>query len=90
MTMDNIDRLLDELPSVVTVDEVAKLLRYNPVTIGRWLETGFLRGSKLNKEWRILREDLRQLLIDHSNADRIDERADPAPTEQAKSNEGDE
>lgn len=90
MTMANIDRLLDELPSVVTVDEVAKLLRYNPVTIGRWLETGFLPGSKLNKEWRILREDLRQLLIDHSNADRFDERADPAPTEQAKSNEGDE
>lgn len=90
MTMDNIDRLLDELPSVVTVEEVATLLRYNPVTIGRWLETGFLRGSKLNKEWRILREDLRQLLIDHSNAERIDERAAAAATETAKSNEGDE
>jgi excisionase family DNA binding protein len=90
MTVDNIDRLCAELPPIVTVDEVAKLLRYNPVTIGRWLETGFLPGSKLGKEWRILREDVRQLLVDHSNAERITEPADPPTSDHAKNNEGDE
>lgn len=88
MSVDNIDRLCDELPPIVTVDEVAKLLRYNPVTIGRWLETGFLPGSKLGKEWRILREDVRQLLHDNSNSERITER-DTEPSPPAKSNEGD-
>lgn len=90
MSVDNIDRLCDELPPIVTVDEVAKLLRYNPVTIGRWLETGFLPGSKLGKEWRILREDIRQLLIDHSNAERTAERIDPPRHGHTESNEGDE
>jgi excisionase family DNA binding protein len=89
MTVDNIDRLLDELPSVVTVDEVAELLRYHPVTIGRWLETGFLPGSKLGKEWRILREDVRQLLRSNSNSARMAEReAEPSPP--TKSSEGGE
>jgi excisionase family DNA binding protein len=86
MTTDNIDRLCDELPPVVTLDEVAKLLRYNPVTIGRWLETGFLAGSKLGKEWRILREDVRQLWRDNSNFERIAERAaePPPPTKSSE------
>ena len=88
--MDNIDRLCDELPPILTVDEVAKLLRYNPVTIGRWLETGFLRGSKLGKEWRILREDVRQLLVEHSNVERVTEQVDPPRPDHAKNNEGDE
>jgi excisionase family DNA binding protein len=89
MPVDNIDRLCDELPPIVTVDEVANLLRYNPVTIGRWLETGFLPGSKLGKEWRILREDVRQLLHDNSNSERITER-DTEPSPPSASNEGDE
>lgn len=89
MTTDNIDRLCDELPSVVTVDEVATLLRYNPVTIGRWLETGFLPGSKLGKEWRILREDVRQFWRNNSNFERVAKRAAEPPTP-AKSSEAGE
>lgn len=92
MTGGNIDRLCKELPPILTVEEVADLLRYHPATIGRWLEAGFLPGSKLGKEWRILREDVRQLLVDNSNAEReqSNEPIDLPPSGHTNKNEGEE
>lgn len=44
----------------LTVEEVAEILSYAPVTIRRKLRSGELPGVKLDKEWRISRPDLQQ------------------------------
>lgn len=43
---------------LLTVEEVAEILRTTPNTIYRWLRAGKLPGVKLGKEWRIRKESL--------------------------------
>jgi excisionase family DNA binding protein len=43
---------------LLTVDEVAEILRTTPNTVYRWLRAGKLPGVKLGKEWRIRKETL--------------------------------
>ncbi|TYP58549.1 MEDS domain-containing protein [Thermosediminibacter litoriperuensis] len=43
---------------LLTVEEVAKILRTTTNTIYRWLRAGKLPGIKLGKEWRIRKETL--------------------------------
>ena len=49
---------------LLTVDEVAEILRTTPNTIYRWLRAGKLSGVKIGKEWRIKREVLEVRLND--------------------------
>lgn len=52
----------DEL---LTVPEVAKLLKLNEQTIRRWLRTGRLKGHSLGSRqagWRVRRSDVDELL----------------------------
>lgn len=53
---------------LLTVEEVAKLLRTTPNTVYRWLRAGKLPGIKLGKEWRIRRETLASKLKETNNA----------------------
>ncbi len=55
---------MKELPMLLTVDEVAELLRLKPDTIRRWLRKGRLRGIYLSDAggWRIRREVVEQFL----------------------------
>lgn len=43
---------------LLTVEEVANILRTTPNTIYRWLRAGKLTGVKIGKEWRIKKEAL--------------------------------
>jgi len=44
---------------LLTVREVADLLRVDVVTVRRWLKAGKLKGFKLGwKSWRVWRKDL--------------------------------
>ncbi|KPU45323.1 helix-turn-helix domain protein [Oxobacter pfennigii] len=49
---------------LLTVDEVADILRTTPNTIYRWLRAGKFPGVKIGKEWRIKREALEERLND--------------------------
>lgn len=51
---------------LLTVDEVADILRTTPNTIYRWLRAGKLPGVKIGKEWRIRRETL-ELRLSETN-----------------------
>lgn len=46
-----------DLPLLMTVDEVAALLRCNPRTVTRKIDRGELRASKPAGSWLIRRED---------------------------------
>lgn len=58
MTNDGLDRLFDDLPTILTPEEVGTMLRMNKVAIYRWLNEGYLPGHKIGNNWRILRDDL--------------------------------
>lgn len=47
---------------LLTVDEVAEILRTTPNTIYRWLRSGKMAGVKIGKEWRIHKKTLDALL----------------------------
>jgi excisionase family DNA binding protein len=69
---------------LLTVDEVADILRTTPNTIYRWLRAGKLPGVKLGKEWRIKKETLESKLTEsntiivkeHGLLDNIDSQHD--------------
>jgi len=47
---------------LLTIDEVAAMLKMKPKTVGNWLRAGKLPGVKLGDgpaaEWRVKKEDL--------------------------------
>ncbi|MFZ5641847.1 MAG: MEDS domain-containing protein [Bacillota bacterium] len=53
---------------LLTVDEVADILRTTPNTIYRWLRAGKLPGVKIGKEWRIRKETLASKLTETNTA----------------------
>ncbi|WP_125778379.1 helix-turn-helix domain-containing protein [Antribacter gilvus] len=67
MTEENLDKLLANVDPVLTPDEVATLLRMEKAAVYRWLNSKYLPGSKLGGQWRILRDDVRDLLRGGSN-----------------------
>jgi excisionase family DNA binding protein len=48
---------------LLTVDEVANILRLNVRTIWRMLKDGRLKGIRLGGGWRIPKEELDRLLV---------------------------
>lgn len=48
---------------IYTPEEVAEILKVRPQTVQKWLRNGQLVGIKLNKNWRIMEEDLEKFLI---------------------------
>lgn len=55
---------MQDLPALLTVEEVAELLRLRPDTIRRWLRKGKLKGLYLSDSggWRVRREELERFL----------------------------
>lgn len=51
---------------LLTVTEVADILRTTPNTIYRWLRAGKFPGVKIGKEWRIKKDVLEARLLDSS------------------------
>ncbi len=52
---------------LLTPTDVAERLQLQERTVTRWLRTGYLRGFKLGKEWRISPEDLYSFIEKHAN-----------------------
>lgn len=80
MTEENLDKLLADVDPVLTPDEVAHLLRIDKAVVYRWLNSKYLPGSKLSGSWRILRDDVRDLLRGTSNQRREDDVSDTGDT----------
>ena len=49
---------MDEGNEILTIEEVAKLLKLKPQTIYKWAQEGKIPGAKLGKEWRFRRRIL--------------------------------
>lgn len=50
-----------------TIPEVAEQLKLNERTIQRWLVAGKLKGIKLERHWRIRKEDFDAFIAAHEN-----------------------
>lgn len=60
-----------------TVQELAKILSLHPKTIQRFIREGRIRATKIGREWRVRREDLRDFAHAELSASARDE---PLPT----------
>ncbi|WP_028709596.1 helix-turn-helix domain-containing protein [Propionicicella superfundia] len=59
---DRLDELFAYLPTVLTVEEVADLLRVSKPGVYKWLRDKTIPGYKLGNAWFILRDQLRDHL----------------------------
>ncbi len=53
--------------TLLTPGQVAERLQLQERTVTRWLRTGYLRGFKLGKEWRVSSEDLYSFIEHQAN-----------------------
>ena len=47
---------------MLTVEDVAALLKVAPYTVRRWLREGKLAGRRLGKSWRVLQSELEEFV----------------------------
>jgi excisionase family DNA binding protein len=59
-----------------TIEEVAEGLRLSPITVSRWVKTGYLRGAKVGSLWRIRVEDVEQFVRERMNQKQSEGRTD--------------
>lgn len=57
---------MNDIEKLLTITEIAKILRVHPRTVNRYIESGRLKASKLGT-WRIKQSDLNAFLEDTSN-----------------------
>ena len=60
----------DKIEKLLTIEEVADILRVSTRTIIRYIESGKLRASKIGV-WRINESDVRLFLEETSNKNKI-------------------
>lgn len=53
--------------TLLTIKEVAEILRVDPLTVNRWIQANKLKAFKIGKLWRIKEEDLKQLIEEGEN-----------------------
>ncbi len=57
---------------LLSATEVAEMLNVHPITIGKWLREGTIKGSKLGKIWRVKRSEVEAFFERSSNTDEPD------------------
>ncbi|AKC02892.1 HTH DNA binding protein [Gordonia phage Gmala1] len=58
------ERLVENLPDMLTASEVMEFFRVSRTTVGEWLKNGSLPGSmKIGRDWRIPKTDIIDLAI---------------------------
>jgi excisionase family DNA binding protein len=50
---------------LLTVREVAQMLRISTFTVWRYLKIGILQGIRLGRDWRIDRREVERFLQEH-------------------------
>lgn len=59
-----VDRIIEDLPEIVTVDEIAEVLRVENPTVRRWIRDDHLHGIRLGQRLvRVYKDDLRAFLL---------------------------
>lgn len=61
------DNLFAELPDILTVQEVADLLRMNKAAIYKWLRAGTIPAYYRSRSWFIVRDELKEWMRLGSN-----------------------
>jgi excisionase family DNA binding protein len=54
--------ILQGIPKLLTVQEVADYLHQKPKTIRNWILSGELPGIKVGRHWFIVEDDLREYI----------------------------
>lgn len=58
------ERLVENLPEMLTATEVCDFFRVSRTTVGTWLSDGSLPGAlKLGRDWRIPKTDVMEFAI---------------------------
>jgi len=60
---------MDQLESLLTVNEVAKLLRLSPQTLYKMLEQGSIPAVKVGCQWRFERSKIKAWLSEQQTTD---------------------
>lgn len=58
MSNDSLRRALAEYGAVLTVQEIATALQFREDTITNWLSAGTLRGFRIGRSWRVVKDEL--------------------------------
>ena len=48
--------------SLLTVDDIARILKLNPQTVRNWIDRGFLRAIRIGRNVRVTRAEFDRLL----------------------------
>lgn len=57
---------MEHTEQLLTVQDVAKVLRLNPLTVYGYIRTGKLRAAKLGRYYRISHIDLQEFIQQHT------------------------
>lgn len=60
MTNDALDRLFANRAEILTVPEVADLLRMNRASVYKWMQDGVIPGYQRGRSWFIVRDELKE------------------------------
>lgn len=50
-----------------SIQEIADILKFNTLTINRYINEGKLKAYKIGKDWRISENDFKKFMEDRSN-----------------------
>jgi excisionase family DNA binding protein len=68
MNRAELEHLLAPYPTMLTVDEVATVLRVHPRSIQRWAREGRVPSVRVGRSYRIARADVVRWMLDASSA----------------------
>lgn len=51
------------MDKIYTVKQVAEYMTVHQGTVRRWLESGLLKGFKVNGQWRVNETDLKRFML---------------------------
>jgi excisionase/xis, DNA-binding len=69
---DYLDLFFAQAPALMTVEEVAKLMRVNKTAVYDWVDKGQVPAYKVGGSWRVLRDELKNTVRRSSNKNGID------------------
>ncbi len=68
--------MTDDFPKVLTVQEVAAILRVDVKTVRNWLGSGTLQGVRVGGVWRVREDAISSLLKEAPRHEQDQERAE--------------